>query len=102
MFNHFDPQLLSDPTFKEDSVREVVILPLLSRLGYHPTGDQTVVRSKTLVHPFIHIGTRRHPVTIIPDYTLQFQGVSVLVLDAKSPSESVTSTANVQQAYSYA
>lgn len=102
MFQHFDPQLFSDPNFKEDSVREVIIVPVLSRLGYHPTGDQVIVRSKTLEQPFIYVGTRRHPVTIIPDYTLCFQGRPILVLDAKSPSESVTSPANVQQAYSYA
>jgi hypothetical protein len=101
MFQHFHPQMFSDPNFKEDSVREVIIVPLLSRLGYHPTGNQTVVRSKALVQPFIYVGTRRHPVTIIPDYTLEFQGYPVLVLDAKSPSESVTSAGNVQQAYSY-
>lgn len=102
MFPHFDSQLFSDPNFKEDSVREVIIAPILARLGYYPTGDQVVVRSKTLAQPFIFVGTRRHPVTIIPDYTLYFQGRPVLVLDAKSPSESVTSPANVQQAYSYA
>jgi hypothetical protein len=102
VFKHFDPQLFSDPNFKEDSVREVIIAPMLSRLGYHPTGDQTVVRSKSLTQPFIYVGTRRHPVTIIPDYTLNFQGRPVLILDAKSPSESVTLPAHVQQAYSYA
>lgn len=102
MFQHFDPQLFSDPNFKEDSVREVIIAPILSRLGYHPTGDQTVVRSKALVQPFIYVGTRQHPVTIIPDYTLYFQGRPVLVLDAKSPSESVSFRLHVQQAYSYA
>lgn len=102
MFPHFHPDLFADPNFKEDSVREVIIAPILSRLGYHPTGIQTVVRSKSLVQPFIYVGTRRHPVTIIPDYTLTYEGRAVLVLDAKSPSESVTSTANVQQAYSYA
>ncbi|MDP3650293.1 MAG: type I restriction enzyme HsdR N-terminal domain-containing protein [Rhodoferax sp.] len=102
MFPNFDPQLLSDPNFKEDAVREVIIVPILTRLGYHPTGSQTVVRSKNLVQPFIYVGTRKHPVTIIPDYTLYFEGRPVLVLDAKSPIESVTSPANVQQAYSYA
>jgi hypothetical protein len=102
MFQHFDPQLFSDPNFKEDAVREVIIAPMLARLGYYPTGDQTVVRSKAMRQPFIYVGTRRHPVTIIPDYTLYFQGRAVLVLDAKSPSENVTSPANVQQAYSYA
>ncbi len=63
MFEHFDSQLFSDPNFKEDSVREVIIAPILSRLGYHSTGDQTVARSKSLVQPFIYVGTRRHPVT---------------------------------------
>lgn len=102
MFPHFDPQLFSDPNFKEDSVREIIIAPMLSRLGYHPTGEQVVVRSKSLVQPFIFAGTRQHPVTTIPDYTLYFQDHPVLVLDAKSPLESVTASANVQQAYSYA
>ena len=102
MFPNFDPQLFADHDFKEDAVREVLIAPMLTRLGYHPVGDHTVVRSKSLVQPFIYVGTRRHPVTIIPDYTLLSEGKPVLILDAKSPVESVTSIANVQQAYSYA
>jgi len=102
MFENFEESLLSDPNFKEDSVREVIISPILSRLGYHPTGSQVVIRSKTLSQPFIYAGTRRHPVNIIPDYTLYYNDVPVLVLDAKSPSESVESQANIQQAYSYA
>ena len=102
MHEHFDPVLLSDPSFKEDSVREVLIAPMLARLGYHPTGDNLVIRSKALLHPFIYAGTNRHPVTIIPDYTLYSKGRPLLVLDAKSPSESVDSRPNVQQAYSYA
>jgi hypothetical protein len=102
MHKHFDPILLSDPSFKEDSVREVIIAPMLARLGYHPIGDHVVIRSKPLVHPFIYVGTRRHPVTIIPDYTLCSKGRPLLVLDAKSPIESVDSRPNVQQAYSYA
>ncbi|MGM8063242.1 hypothetical protein [Vogesella indigofera] len=102
MFEHFDKSLFDDPNFKEDSVREVIITPMLSRLGYHVTGDQTVTRSKSLVQPFIYAGTRKHPVTIIPDHTLNFMGSPVAILDAKSPVESVSSTAHIQQAYSYA
>jgi hypothetical protein len=102
MFPNFDPELFTDPDFKEDAVREVLIAPMLARLGYHAVGKHTVIRSKTLVQPFIYVGTRRHPVKIIPDYTLRSEGKPVLILDAKSPVESVTSTANVQQAYSYA
>jgi hypothetical protein len=102
MFQNFKAHLFSDPNFKEDSVREVVIAPILTRLGYFPTGSQTAVRSKNLIQPFIYVGTRKHPVNIIPDYTLYFEDRPVLVLDAKSPTESVNSSANVQQAYSYA
>ncbi len=102
MFGNFDSKLFSDPDFKEDSVREVIIVPILSRFGYHPSGENTVKRSKTLVQPFIYVGTSRHPVKIIPDYTLYSNGRPVMVLDAKSPSESVSTSAHVQQAYSYA
>lgn len=102
MFQHFDPHLFDDPNFREDSVREVIIVPMLTRLGYHVSGNQTVVRSKSLVQPFIYAGTRRHPVTIIPDYTLCFNGNPVAVLDAKGPAERLDLQAHVQQAYSYA
>jgi hypothetical protein len=102
MFVNFEPSLFANPDFKEDSVREIIIAPMLSRLGYHPTGMQTVVRSKCLVQPFIYAGTRRHPVTIIPDYTLNFNGKPVAVLDAKSPNVRIDLQAHVQQAYSYA
>lgn len=102
MFQHFDSKLLLDPDFREDAVREVIIAPIISRLGYHPIGENTVIRSKTLDHPFVYVGTRKHPVKIIPDYTLYSNGKPVLILDAKSPTESIASRANVQQAYSYA
>jgi hypothetical protein len=54
------------------------------------------------VHPFIYVGTRKHPVTLIPDYTLLNGETPLLVLDAKSPTENVLSRENVLQAYSYA
>jgi len=91
-----------DPDFKEDSVRELVIVPILSRLGYLPHGEARVLRSKTLRQPFIRVGTRNHPVTIIPDYTLLLNDKPVLVLDAKGPNEGVLNPMHVQQAYSYA
>jgi len=102
MFQNFDPRLFEDPNFKEDSVREVIIVPMLTRLGYHVSGDQTVVRSRSLVQPFIYAGTRRHPATIIPDYTLCYNGNPVAVLDAKGPTEQLDLQAHIQQAYSYA
>lgn len=102
MFANFDPSLFDDPEFKEDAVREVIIAPILSRLGYHSIGKSRVIRSRNLIHPYIFIGTRKHPVTIIPDYTLTHEEQPVLILDAKSPAESVASQASIQQAYSYA
>jgi hypothetical protein len=102
MFSNFDKSLLDDPQFKEDAVREVIIVPMLARLGYHPSGDARVIRSKTLAHPFIYAGTRKQPVTMIPDYTLLYKDKPVLILDAKSPVQSISSIASVQQAYSYA
>lgn len=102
MFNNFDPKLLDDPEFKEDAVREIIITPILTRLGYSPSGKRRIIRSKSLVHPFIYVGTRKHPVTIIPDYTLLNDKSTLLILDAKSPREDVLSRENVQQAYSYA
>jgi len=98
----FDPSLLDSPDFKEDSVREVIITPMLSRLGYTPSGPDRIVRSRALAHPFIYAGTRKVPVTLIPDYTLLSEERPVCVLDAKRPSEDILSRKNVQQAYSYA
>ena len=53
MFGNFDPKLLDSSEFKEDSVRETIILPILARLGYQTSGQNRIIRSKTLVHPFI-------------------------------------------------
>jgi hypothetical protein len=39
MFTDFDFEILDDPDFKEDAVREELILPLIKRLGYSVTGD---------------------------------------------------------------
>lgn len=101
-FDRISDQDFSSPDFKEDSVRELVIAPLLSRVGYSHSGKLRVARSKMLSHPFIRVGTRNHPVTTIPDYTLIYDDKPILVLDAKAPSEDIHSDRHVQQAYSYA
>lgn len=102
MFPEFDPSLFDDPEFKEDSVREVIISPILTRLGYTPSGENRVVRSKVLNHPFIYAGTRKVPVKMIPDYTLKSGEKVILILDAKQPREDILRREAVQQAYSYA
>ena len=102
MFQNIEPKIFDDPEFKEDSVRELVIAPILARLGYLPNGGTRVTRSKSLQHPFIRVGTRRHPVTTIPDYTFYVDDKPLFVLDAKAPNQEVLSEGHLQQAYSYA
>jgi hypothetical protein len=50
LFHNFDFAQLDSPDFKEDSVREVLILPLLYALGYE---SSQIVQSKALQHPFL-------------------------------------------------
>ncbi|MDR0819986.1 MAG: hypothetical protein LBN19_00365 [Endomicrobium sp.] len=57
-----------NPDFKEDSVREFIILPLLEKLGYN---QKSIVC--TLKHPFIRIGSKKRPVTLRPDCILKVE-----------------------------
>ncbi len=102
MFNRFDFSILNDPEFKEDSVREELVFPILSRLGYSASGDARIIRSRSLVHPFVMIGSQRRRINIVPDYLLTLNGKNGFVLDAKAPTEAIVKSANVEQVYSYA
>lgn len=45
LFGNIDfKNIATDPDFKEDSVREVIILPIIKALGY---SQENIVRSKT-------------------------------------------------------
>jgi DNA modification methylase len=85
--------------FKEDSVREVIILPLLKALGYT---EQNIVRSKTLQHPFLKIGSKKRPINLIPDYLLKIDNNYAWVLDAKAPNQNIKEGDHIEQVYSYA
>jgi len=98
----FDFQLLDSRDFKEDSVREEIIYPILKELGYSAGGLNRIVRSRSLSHPFVKIGSQERPVTIIPDYLLLAANKPAWILDAKAPGEAVTSGGHVEQAFSYA
>jgi hypothetical protein len=98
----FDFSLLDSVDFKEDSVREEIIMPMLKALGYSSSGPNKIIRSKTLLHPFITIGSRRRAIQLIPDYVLSVHGNFTIVLDAKAPDEEVKFGDNVEQVYSYA
>lgn len=102
MFENFDFRLLDSPEFKEDSVREELITPLLHSLGYRAYGDFQILRSKALLHPFVMIGSKKHRVNIVPDYLLRIKNKFAWVLDAKHPNQNIISDTNVEQVYSYA
>jgi hypothetical protein len=101
-FTDFDFRLLDDPDFREDSVREELVVPLLSSLGYSASGPHRIIRSRPLQHPYVYIGTVKKPITIVPDYLLQVDGRNAWILDAKAPDEVIDSGKNVEQAFSYA
>jgi len=100
LFGKLDFQTIGqNPDFKEDSVREVIVLPILRELGYQ---ESSIFRSKTLKHPFLKIGSKKRPIRLIPDYSLKVADNFAWVLDAKSPLEKVNDSDNVEQVYSYA
>lgn len=94
--------VVEDRGFKEDAVREVIILPILSALGYGVSGPNRLVRSRTLVHPILKVGSKKRKVTYIPDYVLEKSGAPFCVLDAKAPTEAILTGEHVEQVYSYA
>jgi hypothetical protein len=97
MFNEFDFTLLNDPDFKEDSVREEMIVPLIKKLGYLATGSNKIVRSKSLIHPYVAIGSKQRKVSIIPDYLFLCDNTPFWVLDAiKSSTEDIIKSKHVE------
>lgn len=100
LFDNLDfTTIAANPNFKEDSVREVIILPILHALGY---AQQNIVRSKTLQHPYLKIGSKKRPVNLVPDYALKVENNFAWVLDAKAPNQKIINDDNVEQVYSYA
>ncbi|WP_017292689.1 DNA methyltransferase [Geminocystis herdmanii] len=89
----------NNPDFKEDSVREVIILPLLNSLGYT---ENNIIRSKTLQHPFLKIGSKKRKINLIPDYLLKIENNYAWVLDAKAPNENIKNGDHIEQVYCYA
>lgn len=94
-------------SFKEDSVREELLKPLLDKLGFvdkdlNENSPLEVLRSQNLSKPTI-TGSNSKSTTIIPDYTLYLNGIPHCVLDAKSPSQKIDKgSKNEAQVYFYA
>lgn len=102
IFGSFDFRCVDDPEYKEDAVREDIIAPLLKDIGYSPTGQYKLIRSRKLTHPYVLFGTQKRKINIVPDYLIEIDGNTCFILDAKSPSQEVLTGDNVAQVYSYA
>jgi hypothetical protein len=83
MFDDFNFNLLDDPDFKEDAVREELLVPLLNKLGYSASGECGIIRSKSLVHPFVMIGTQQRKINIIPDYILTYKNQPIVIMSTE-------------------
>jgi hypothetical protein len=69
LFGDFDFRTITGTDFKEDSVREIIVMPIIKKLGFT---EENIVRSKTLQHPFLKIGSNKKvPIKLIPDYVIK-------------------------------
>lgn len=102
VLQNFDFSEVNSKDFKEDSVRELIITPILDALGYSSNGKYKVSRSKALIHPFWYLGTSKRKINIVPDYVLNINDIPLVVIDAKSPKENILNGPNVEQTFSYA
>lgn len=98
----FDFKALDDPDFREDAVREEIIVPIIQGLGYSYNKPYRTIRSKRLLHPFVSIGSARKKIYLVPDYLFEINKRYGWILDAKSPDQEIIKTKHVEQAYSYA
>ncbi len=104
---NFDFALLDDDDFKEDSVREFIIAPILADLGFVIKNDKNpqkleLVLSKTLKTQ-IQIGSNKSIDTdLTPDYLLCVDSKAHCILDAKAPKIDISKGSKAQkQALSY-
>src|SRR5271154_4127947 len=82
LFAGLDLSDLDSPEFKEVSVREEIVKPLLAKLGYTASGKYRIQRSKKLQHPFVKTASGKREINIYPDYLLSVRGKYAWVLDA--------------------
>ncbi len=93
---------LDSTRHKEDTVREEVVVPILKALGYQLDGENRIERGVRLKHPYIMVGSRRFPITLIPDYVLYRHSQPFCILDAKGLKGNIFDGDHVGQAFSYA
>lgn len=98
----FKYEVLNDAEFGEDSVREEIIFPIIKSLGYNAYGNNKIIRSRSLIHPFVSIGSKQKKINIIPDYVMEIDGRPSWILEAKGPTKNILDPKYLEQAYSYA
>lgn len=59
VLENFNFDLLNHTDFKEDSVREKIIVPIIQNLGYTASKPNQIIRSRNLTHPYVSIGSQR-------------------------------------------
>lgn len=102
VLKEFDFDLLNSSGFKEDSVREEITAPLLRALGFSLKKPNMIHRSVTLKDPYLMTGSKKLPLSYVPDYVLEAAGAYRWVLDAKAPDEDVLDQNHIGQVYSHA
>jgi hypothetical protein len=86
-------------TWNEQDVREIIIRPLLDKLGYAKDTENDILTGYCLKHPYAKYGRKEIPVKAFSDYILDVGGMK-WVLEAKPPVP--LSDDDVDQSYSYA
>jgi hypothetical protein len=92
-------KISSGKDFNEADVRAEIIEPILKELGF---SHENILREKHLISPFLKTGSKKRPVSLIPDYVMKVENGFAWVLDAKAPNQKIVSNDNVEQVYSYA
>lgn len=60
----FDFSNFESPDFKQDSVREEIVQPILTALGYKASGKLKIVRSRKFIDPYVQIGSQKEQTKI--------------------------------------
>ena len=82
----------TEANFKEDSVREFIIAPLLQRLGFVARGKDSALEVQLSMRDRakFQVGSNKEvEADFMPDYTLFVNNEIHCILDAKAPSESI-------------
>ncbi|MGI0440033.1 DNA methyltransferase [Helicobacter himalayensis] len=106
--NTFDFKILENKDFKEDSVRELLIAPLLKALGFHLRDKENpkaleMTLSQKITSPTILGSNEKIALTRFPDYVLYVDSKPHCVLDAKAPKVKIDFQSKAErQAFYYA